>query len=156
MRIPSVCRGHLPLALPDQEARNRHCCSPLLGISIHSDLAALPSPGRTQCTLTVGSRPTLSPCPSIIKTLYHPCPAAQLWKQFNCVAVVQKRAQACKCTKSSSTACVGVPVSVLLCVSFLLWVMSTGFQIWHLLLSWSNFFQWEQLCFWNPLGMLIN
>lgn len=93
---------------------------------------------------------------SIIKTLYHPCPAAQLWKQINCVAVVQKRAQACNCTKSSCTACVDVPVSVLLCVSFLLWVMSTGFQIWHTLLSWSNFFQWEQLCFWNPLGMLIN
>ena len=41
MRLPGVCRGHLPLALPDQEA-----------ISVCSDLAALPSPGRAQCTLT--------------------------------------------------------------------------------------------------------
>ena len=41
MRLPCVCRGHLPLALPDQEA-----------ISVCSDLADRPSPGRAQCTLT--------------------------------------------------------------------------------------------------------
>ena len=52
-RLPSVCRGHLPLALPDQEARNRHCWSPLFATSICSDLAALPTPSRAQCTLTL-------------------------------------------------------------------------------------------------------
>ena len=95
MRLPCVCRGHLPLALPDQEARNGHFWSPLLAISIHSDLAALPSPGRAQCTLTEGSHPSLSPRPSIVKTLYPPCAAVQLWKPFNRVPVVQTRAQAC-------------------------------------------------------------
>ena len=34
--------------------------------------------------------------------------------------------------------------------------MSRGFQIWHLLLSWSNFFWYEQPCFWNPVDMLID
>lgn len=69
MRIPSVSIGHLPLALPDQEARNRHCWAPLLAISICSDLVALPSPGRTLCTLTEGSRPSRSPRPSSVKTV---------------------------------------------------------------------------------------
>jgi len=53
VRLPPVCRGHLPLALPDQEARNRHCWSPLFATSICSDLAALPTPSRAQCTLTL-------------------------------------------------------------------------------------------------------
>ena len=96
-RLPGVCRGHLPLALPDQEA-----------ISICSDLAALPSPGRTQCTLTEGSRPSLSPRPSIVKTPYSPCAAVQLWKPLNRVPVVQTRPQACNCTNISSSACAAV------------------------------------------------
>ena len=76
--------------------------------------------GHPQAELSALSQTSMSPRPSIIKTLYHPCPAAQLCKQFNCVAVVQKRAQACNCTKSSSTACVGILISVLACVTFLL------------------------------------
>ena len=58
MKLTSVCRVHLPLALPDQEVKNRHCWSPLFAISVHSDLVALPFPGRAQCTLTEGSRPS--------------------------------------------------------------------------------------------------
>ena len=112
MRLPCVCRGHLPLALPDQEARNRHCWAPQLAISICCDLAALPSPGRTQCTLTEGSRPTLSPRPSIIKTLYPFCASVQLWKPFNRVPVVQTSAQACYRMKISSSACFGFLISV--------------------------------------------
>ena len=111
-RLPCVCRGHLLLALPDQEARNRHCWAPLLAISFLSDLAALPSPGRAHCTPTEGSCPSLSPRPSIIKTLFPPCAAVQLWKPFNHVPVDQTRAQACNCTKISSSSCVGVLISV--------------------------------------------
>ena len=112
MRLPSVCREHLPLALPDQEARNRHCWAPQLAISFLSDLAALPSPGRAQCTLTEGSRPSLSPRPFIIKTLYPFCASVQLWKPFNRVPVVQTNAQACYHLKISSSACVGFLISV--------------------------------------------
>ena len=112
MRLPSVCRGHLPLALPDQEARNRHCWAPQLAISFLSDLAALPSPGRAQCTLTEGSRPSLSPRPFIIETLYPFCASVQFWKPFNHVPVLQTSAQACYHTKISSSACVGFLISV--------------------------------------------
>ena len=55
-RLPCVCRGDLLLALPDQEARNRHCWAPLFAISIHSDMAVLPSPRTGQCTLTGGRK----------------------------------------------------------------------------------------------------
>ena len=68
-----------------REDRYRHCWSPLLAISISSDLSVLPSPGRAQCTLTEGIHPSLSPRPSILKTLYPPCATVQLWKPFNCV-----------------------------------------------------------------------
>ena len=51
-----MCRVHLPLALPDQEARNRHCWAPLFGISIHSGVAVLPSPRTGLCTLTEGRK----------------------------------------------------------------------------------------------------
>ena len=112
MRLPCVCRGHLPLALPDQEARNRHCWAPLLAISFLSDLAALPSPGRAQCTFTEGSRPSLSPHTSIVKTPYSPCAAVQLWRPLNHVPMVQTRPQACNCTNISSSACAGVLISV--------------------------------------------
>ena len=73
MRLQSVCTAHLLLAFPDQEARNRHCWAPLMAISICSDLAALPCPGRAQCTLTGSSRPSLPHHPSSVKTLYPPC-----------------------------------------------------------------------------------
>jgi len=56
MRLPCVCRGHLLLALPDQEARNRHCWAPLFAISIHSGVAVLPSPHTGLCTLTEGRK----------------------------------------------------------------------------------------------------
>jgi len=112
MRLPSVCRGHLPLALPDQEARNRPCWAPLLAIFICSDLAVLPSPSRAQCTLTEGSRPSLSPRTPNVKTLYTPCAAVQLWKQFNHVPVVQTRPQACNSTNISRPSCAGVLIRV--------------------------------------------
>ena len=88
--------------------RNRHGCSPLFVISIHSDLVVPPSPGRAQCTLTEGSCPSLPPPPSIVKT----CATVPFWKPFNHVPVVQARAQACKCTKLSSAAYAGVLISV--------------------------------------------
>ena len=73
-----------------------------------------------QAELSALSQTSLSPHPSSVKTLYPPCVTAQLWKPFKRVPVVQKRAQACNYTKSSSLACVGVLISVLACVTFLL------------------------------------
>lgn len=52
VKLPSICRGHLPLALPDQEARNRHYWVPLFFISFRSYMATPPCPGRAQCSPT--------------------------------------------------------------------------------------------------------
>ena len=48
------------------------------------------------------------------------------------------------------------PLPVLICVTFIILVMSRGFLIWHLLSLWSNLFSLEHPCFWNPVDVLIN
>ena len=56
-KLPTLCRGHLPLALPDQESRNRHSWAPLftisflfistVGLHAQAELSALPQSAVT-------------------------------------------------------------------------------------------------------------